>query len=218
MKLIIVGKSALVVVICLFLTLLVVLQTSITNPQKTRETIAEWLPESKPSDISAHSPSRFTTANEAATLTRSNESDVFGGAGGTRKEDPMFSYFSRGWNSDSQWWQLSVLSTVGFERIELSFAARGSNTGPKNYALEYSVNGNEWLALTDSDNLKIQYTIADDNRFHRHGPFLLSDGINDLEQLHIRFFNTDTVSVIGETTKSTGTNYIADIVLTGIPA
>ena len=125
---------------------------------------------------------------------------------------------SRGWNSDSQWWQLSVLSTAGFERIELSFAARGSNTGPKNYALEYSVNGNEWLALMDSDNSKIQYTIDADNRFHRHGPYLLSDGVNGLDQLHIRFFNTDTESVIGEITKSTGTNYIADIVLTGIAA
>ena len=217
LKIKIIGKGGMILVLCLLCAVFIMLMTNAMNPVQKRETLAEFLPETKPSDTASQSPSVSIQINNTSALTRSNEANVLGGAGGTRKEDPQYSYFSRGWNIDDQWWELSGLSTAGYERIELSFAVRGSNTGPKNFTIEYSENGNEWQPLTDTSGAIIKYEVDSDNRFHRLGPYQLTTEVSGLEQLHIRFLNTDTESVIGEATKSSGTNYLADILITGIP-
>ena len=216
LKITITGKSALAIAACLLFALLAALFITATYPAQTRETLAEWQPEMKPDTAAAQKPTGSTPANEEAALIRSNGSEVAGGSGGTRKEDPKYSYFSRGWNADDQWWQLSGISTKGFGSIEISFACRGSNTGPKNFSLQYSTDASEWLPLTDSKGAAIKYSIGADNKFHRYGPFPLTAGISDIDRPHIRFIATDKESVNGETVKSAGTNSIADIAVTGV--
>ena len=179
------------------------------------ETLAAWQPTTKPADLVSHGPTACSTGNSAAMLTRSNEAAVLGGTGGTTKEGPQNSYYSRGWGSEGQWWQLSGLSTQGFEHIELSFFARGSNTGPRDFRLEYSTDGTNWRPLTDGNNVIITYVIDTNNRFHQQGPYQLSDAISNIEVLYIRFFNYSTQSVSGGTTQSSGTSYITDITITG---
>ena len=208
-------KTPMIAVGIAFIVFAIIL-VALAQTAQPREILAEWKPETRPRDMSSHNPNTGTDANTAARLTRSNAAVVPGGAGGTRKDDPRFSYYTRGWNAEGQYWQISGVSTQGYERIELSFATRGSNTGPKNFALEYSTDGTTWRPLRDGKNVWIAYTIAENNRFQRHGPYELSSAINNLEILHFRFANTDEESVIGDTTKSSGTNYIADITLSGI--
>ena len=211
-----IDKNTPIIIISITLIIIAAILLTLAYTAQTRETLAEWKPDAKPGDAALQSPTGSSDANWAAALTRSNEAIILGGAGGTKKEDPKYSYFARGWNAEEQYWQISGTTTQGYERIELSFATRGSNTGPKNFALEYSTDGNEWKPLRDSKNAWITYSVDADNRFHRHGPYELSAAISDLEELSIRFMNTDTVSVIGDTTKSSGTSYITDITITGI--
>ena len=206
-----------VFVICLAFALLTFLIVSLETHAQQRDTLVEWTPVSKPEETTRHIPSYFTGANKSAALTRSNETVIPGGAGGTKKDGPQFSFYSRGWNSDDQWWQLSDISTGGFESIELSFTVKGSDTGPKNFALEYSADGIEWLPLTNSSHSPITYSIIADNKFHQQGPYHLSAGIDDLERLYIRFVNSDEESIAGGPTKNVGTNYISDIMITGMP-
>ena len=209
-------KNTLIIVTCLPCAVLALLFANAAQTAQTRECLAAWNPASKPVDSALHSPSEFSSSNEFAVLARSNESAVLGGSGGASRAGPLHSYYSRGWNAGGQWWQLSGVSTLGYKSIELSFATRGSATGPKNFTLEYSTDGHEWLPLTDSGNTALTYTVNADNRFHRHGPYILSDGVNSLGELYIRSLNTDSESVLGGTTSSSGTNFIADIVITGI--
>ena len=217
LKITVTGKSALAIAACLIIALLAALLITATYPaSQARDTLAEWQPGTKPDAAAAHQPTGSTPANEGAALTRSNGSEAAGGAGGTKKEDPKYSYFSRGWNAGEQWWQLSGISTEGYGSIEISFASRGSGTGPKNFALQYSADGAEWLPLTDSKGAAVRYSVDADNKFHRYGPFLLTAEIGGLERLHIRFIAADAEAVGGETVKSTGTNYIADISITGL--
>ena len=203
-----------VVLIAFFLIALYIISTAFTSEQ--RETIAAWQPVTRPGDNQSHNPTETSTNNSSARLTRSNETTIQGGAGGTTKDSPKHSYYSRGWNAEEQWWQLSNLSTLGFERIELTFSTRGSDTGPRNFALEYKIDGNEWIPLLNSNGTPIRYVVDADNRFHAHGPFLLNASLNDLTQIDIRFYNIDDQSVVGDIVKSSGTNYISDIILTGI--
>ena len=209
------NKFTYLAVVCLFFALLALLLVNV-NAWQSREKIVEWRPASRPGDNASHSPSGGTAANAAARLSRSGGLVVLGGSGGSRKDDPQYSYYSRGWNQSGQWWQLSDISTQGYEQIELSFATRGSNTGPKFFKIEYSTDGDNWLPLADSENSWIVYSTDADNRYHPQGPFSLSAAVSDLPVLHIRFFNDNTESVIGNTTKSSGTSYITDISITGI--
>ena len=205
-----------VLVISLVFVLLAFLIASIGAPaQQQRITIAAWQPSTKPGDITPQRTSEYAAGNQEAALTRSNEAVIMGGAGGTKKDGPQYSYYSRGWNADNQWWQLSEISTNGYENIEISFMTKGSDTGPKNFALEYSTDGTEWQPLTNSSNAPITYTIAADNKFHQHGPYALPTEINDIGRLYVRFINTDAKSIVGGPTKSAGTNYISDITITG---
>ena len=210
------GKNPPMIVVCLIVVLLILLFLSTTHLMPARETLAQWQPEKRPGDMEKHNPTVASDINKAATLKRSNDLVVLGGSGGTRKDDPQHSYFSRGWSAEGQWWELSGISTMGIKRIELSFAVKGSNTGPKNFALEYSTDGSEWHPLTNSNNAVVKYSIDADARFQRQGPYRLNDGISDLECIYIRFINTDKESVIGDITKSSGTSYITDISITGV--
>ena len=209
------GRTALIIISCIILMLLALLIVSFARNEQPRETLAEWRPATRPGDMASHKPSDYTAANECATLTHSNVAIVLGGAGGTAKEGPQHSYYSRGWSIGDQWWQVSEISTQGYEDIGLSFTTRGSNTGPKYFTLEYRKNSEEWLPLTDSGNSPITYAVDADNKFHQHGPYVLPAVINDSDRLDIRFLNADTESIAGGPVKSSGTNYITDVIITG---
>ena len=198
------NKSMPIIVLALALVLLSVTLYILSNVEtgSKKDTLAAWEPASRPGDMASHNPTKHSAANGIATLTRSNGSEVQGGAGGSSKDSPNNSYYSRGWNAEYQWWQISRISTLGFDRIELTFFVRGSDTGPKNFTLEYSLNGIEWLPLTNSSGASIRYYIAPDNKFHQQGPHLLSAAVSNLDELHIRFNNTNNESVSGDEIKS----------------
>ena len=204
------------IALCLLVSLIAFSYISVSGNKQNRELLVSWQPITKPTDARTHTTSAFSPSNHNATLARSDELVIYGGSGGSAKDSPQHSYYSRGWSSGSQWWQLSGISLEGYQLIELSFWVRSSDTGPRNFAIEYSRNGNDWYPLTDSSNVRLQYTITTDNKLAKQGPIPISSSINNINEVSIRFINTDTQSVSGDTIKSTGTSYITDIVITGV--
>ena len=181
-----------------------------------REIIVAWSPASKQEAADSYAPTAFSSGNHTATLTRSDGIAILSSYGNGAKEIPQHAYYSRGWGADSQWWQLSGISTLGFENVQLSFWTKGSATGPKNFTLEYSIDGNEWYPLTNSNNTLVSYSISAENKAQQHGPYSLNAAVNNQGQLHIRFINANGQGISADTVGSTGTNYIADITMTAV--
>ena len=200
----------------LCLILMVLLSPLSANAAQIPEVLVAWCPISSPTNSTAQQPTYYVADNSAATLTRTNEEIIRGAAGGTRLDDPQFSYSYNAWHSPTgQWWQLSNISTYGFENIQLSFSVRSTNTGPKNFALQYSTGDMVWHDVLDSIGDAVIYST--DTGFHQEGPFLLPAAANDSGALSIRFLNTDTVSVNDGTTVNNGVSNISDIIITGTP-
>ena len=207
-------KSVSVFCLVLVVFLIPLSARAVQNPK----VLVAWCPTSTPTASTSQAPTSYITPNSAATLMRSNGGNISGAGSGTSPEATQYSYNSTGWNTSSQWWQLSSISTVGFENIQLSFFARGSATGPRNFALQYSTNGTDWFDITDSGGSPATYIVNADNNFHQVGPFILSAVASDSANLLIRFLNTDTQPVgAGTTTGSTGVNNLSDIIITGTP-
>ena len=203
-------------VLCLILGVLLIPLNA--NAVQNQKVLAAWCPISSPTNAASQGPTSYITPSSGATLTRSTGANIAGAGSGTSPEVTQYSYSGSGWNSPAgQWWQLSGISTEGFENIQLSFFVRGTNTGPRNFALQYSTNGTDWYAVTDGIGNPVTYTVNADNNFHQEGPFVLPDAVSDSDTLLIRFLNTDTQSVAGGTTASSGTSNISDIIITGTP-
>ena len=213
-------KGAVLISVCLFLMIpLLYLANTYKKPsaQIERDTIVAWVPSVKPEKSATHRPTAFSMPNRSTTLMISMESEILGGTGGTTKESPQHSYYSRGWNAENQSWLISGIATQGYVNLEISFWVRGSSTGPRDFELEFSSDGEQWLPLTSSSSVPIKYAISPDNKFQQIGPYQLNTVANDLDTLHIRFINTSARAISGDTVKSSGTSYITDIVITGEP-
>ena len=203
-------------VLCLILGFLLIPLNA--NAVQNSKVLVAWCSITSPTTAASQGPTNYITPNSAATLTRSTGVNIAGAGSGTSPEVTQYSYSGSGWNSPvGQWWQLSGISTYGFENIQLSFFVRGTNTGPRNFALQYSSNGTEWYDVTDGIGNPVTYIVNADNNFHQEGPFVLPDAASDSDTLFIRFLNTDTQSVAGGTTATGGASNISDIIITGTP-
>ena len=110
-------------------------------------------------------------------------------------------------------------STLDFEDISISFDATGSNTGPRDFTLAYSTDGN---TFTDFGN----YTLVNAswsssatfvNPSTAHFDFDLS-AVAALEHaavVYFRLVNTSTTSINGGTTASGGTSRVDNFTIAG---
>lgn len=102
--------------------------------------------------------------------------------------------------------------TIGFRNITLSSRQLGSNTGPRDFKLQYSLDGSSWVdvvsEITVSGNWNgavvdnVQLPVEADNQ----------------ETVYVRWLNTSDVSINGGTVSSGGTSRIDDILVTGNPS
>gem|GEM_PF-6014088 len=201
-------------VLCL---ILVVLLTPLTvSAAQIPEVLVAWCPISQPSNSTSQAPTCYIPVNASATLTRSKAGAAINGAGtGTNPESTPYTYSTTGWNTPvGQWWQLSNISTSGFENIALSFSVRGSDTGPRDFSLQYSTDGTNWDDIPDSGGNPATYT-AINSYTHQVGPFSLPAAAGNSDTLFIRFLNTSTYSVANGTTAAAGVNNLFDIIIAG---
>ena len=129
------------------------------------------------------------------------------GAVGTDRLAPN----SNGWDDGKgiKYWMVTT-STTDFNTLILSSTQRGSNTGPRDFKVQYSTDGTNWTDVPDAN-------IAVANNFTSGvlDEVELPEACEDQETLHLRWIMTSNSSVDGGTVASAGTNRIDGIHLTG---
>ncbi len=60
---------------------------------------------------------------------------------------------ANGWDEVTgleKYWQVRV-NTLGFNNLQISSIQRGSNTGPRDFRIDYSLNGTDWITIPGSN-------------------------------------------------------------------
>ncbi|MCH7409306.1 chitobiase/beta-hexosaminidase C-terminal domain-containing protein [Belliella sp. DSM 111904] len=139
------------------------------------------------------------------TLTNANPTGYVAGFSGGR------AITSNGWNNFTveRYWQITV-NTSGYENLTLSSRQQSSNTGPKDFKAQYSLDGNSWQDIPNT-----QITVANNLTTGFLNKIPLPQDLNNRALIYIRWLNTSDVSVNDGTTAGTGTNRITEIFVEG---
>jgi 2',3'-cyclic-nucleotide 2'-phosphodiesterase (5'-nucleotidase family) len=105
------------------------------------------------------------------------------------------------WISNPSAWKVS-LSTKGYENITLSSKQKGSNTGPRDFKVQYSLDDANWVDVEGA-----AITVANDNFVSGVlSNLALPVEANNQDIVHVRWFKASDTSVSGGTIGTSGTN------------
>ncbi|WP_304517330.1 T9SS-dependent choice-of-anchor J family protein [Cecembia rubra] len=118
---------------------------------------------------------------------------------------------SSGWNNFSQerYWFVQI-NTAGFENLTLSSKQQSSNTGPKDFHVQYSLNGTSWIDIPNGN-----VTVANNFTSGVLNRIPIPQEANNKPEVFIRWLNTSEISVSLSTIASGGTNRIDEIFIEG---
>lgn len=153
-------------------------------------------------------PSVAVAGNRDSDL-RLTGAEMSGFAGG----DEGLAVNSRGWdgNGDDPGYWMVEISTAGFVDIELSSKQSGSNTGPRDFILEYSTDGTGWQMIEGGE-----ITVAGNWTVGVVENLPLPAVLEDREVIFLRWLMNSNISVADGIVGSSGTNRIDGILVTGI--
>ncbi|TVP43518.1 MAG: T9SS C-terminal target domain-containing protein [Mongoliibacter sp.] len=177
------------------------------------EVIAGWTFESE--EVSQRINADLGNANntgentQVITPVNINFTDYVLGSGGSG----TFAKNANQWQEDGdteKYWQVRV-NTLGFENLQISSIQRGSNTGPRDFRIDYSLNGTDWITIPGSN-----ITVANNFTSGVVNALAIPAEVSNQEQVFFRWIPTSTINVNGGTIAPTGTNRIDDILIEGI--
>jgi len=116
-----------------------------------------------------------------------------------------------GWDSgsNSKFWKIGV-NTSGFSNIKLTSLQRSSNTGPKNFKVQYSLNDNDWSDVPSSN-----ITVANDWSTGQLKNLVLPSACENKSLVYLRWIMTSNTAVNNSTVPQGGTSAIDNIKLVG---
>lgn len=127
---------------------------------------------------------------------------------------------SNGWSiGDYYQFQLSTVGLVGINQgVGVSFSQTGSNTGPRDFSLQYSLDGTAFTNFTSYSITNVTWnatTTLSGNQFS----FDLSSIaiLNSASTLYFRLADAATTAVTGGTVASTGTGRVDTFTVSAIP-
>lgn len=107
-----------------------------------------------------------------------------------------------------KYWQI-VLSTQGYKNLNLSSKQYSSNTGPRDFKIQYSTDGTIWGDAGATITIAANFTKGVLNEF------ILPIQCNDQPMVYIRWMMSSNIAVNGSNVGSSGSNRIDDILLKG---
>jgi hypothetical protein len=107
------------------------------------------------------------------------------------------------------WWV--EFSTRGFVSLEVSSRQYGSATGPRDFHLEYSIDGFQWQRIEGAG-----IVVGSNWNSGRLDCFPLPAAMENRDRVFLRWIISSDISINGAITGSTGTNRIDDVIITGI--
>lgn len=172
----------------------------------TVETLTSWDILSAPASL----PAAATGGTQAnATLNISGATYTPGPTSGYSGGGIRFTNWDTG--SGTKYWYVS-LSAKGYKDLKVTAKSKGSSTGPRDFKVEYSVNGKDWNEVSNSS-----YQNTSDAIAAKVTGLPLPEAANQAENLQIRFIMTSNTSISGKTVASTGVTNVNGVVVTGTP-
>lgn len=126
------------------------------------------------------------------------------------------SYSSNNW-AIGDYYQFTT-STTGYQDIEITWAQTGSNTGPADFVLQYSINGTDFTnaldySVTNSEGSWSSVTPRPESV--RDFDFSAITALNDAATVYFRLTQRTGTAINGNPVATTGTNRVDDIIITG---
>lgn len=179
-------------------------QLTVTTRPPYHTKIAEWNFEDQ--DMKAD---RFVADNQGALMELAGaEQDGFAGHGNGFAAD------SKSWDLESgvdKYWMVHI-STTGFDDIRVSSAMSGSGSGPRDFLLQYSLDGNSWTDVS-GDTVKTGEGWTEgvvDN-------LLLPAAAADKSDVYLRWFQASDKRIDGDDgVYSGGKLQLDDVVISGV--
>ncbi|CAM3695202.1 YDG domain-containing protein [Flavobacterium gelidilacus] len=172
-----------------------------TSPTFSGSTVsvAEW---TFPTDGTVVTPDVSTPSNAAQTLT-TNGGTIISSAGNSTE-----SASANAWQSGdgTKYWQIDFDAT-GFSNIALSSAQRSSNSGPKDFKIQYKVGVGSWTD-TGTD------VVVANNFSTGVASLTLPSACDNQSNVSVRWIMTSNTSVNNGTVAGGGTSRIDDIIVT----
>ena len=176
-------------------------QLEIQEQDQYQYVVAEWTFSNE-----LYTPDRATFPNQTTELELSGAS-LHGFVGGAAN--------SRGWNTfgeQENYWQI-IINTEDLENLKLSSdQSGGSNTGPRDFKVQYSLDGTSWTDFAGGD-IKVGDS---EKEVIEQMPF--PSELENQSEVYIRWVQNSDVRVDGDTLlniSSGGTSRIDDILITG---
>ncbi|MDR2736763.1 MAG: metallophosphatase, partial [Gracilibacteraceae bacterium] len=124
--------------------------------------------------------------------------------------------------ADSAWW-VANLSATGYKDISVEWRMRSTNTGPRDFKVQYSTDNATWYDANDptfqnsNDNGANPAITAEVCNFTGAKGKTLPSGADDQGMLYVRWLLTSNTAVNGSIAANGGTNTINNIVISGTP-
>ncbi len=117
----------------------------------------------------------------------------------------------------NDYYQFQV-STIGFENIVISFDQVGSGTGPRDFNLQYSIDGSTFTTFTSYSlsSSVTSWNVTTPNALSSFSYDLSSVGsLNNASTVFLRLLDADTTSVNGSTVGTAGSDRVDNILIVG---
>lgn len=135
-------------------------------------------------------------------------SNTFSYPGGT---NPAISAIAWDGGSGSKYWQIEF-ETIGYNNVLLSSKQQSSNTGPKDFKVQYSIG----TTGTWTDVASASVTVANNLTTGVLSNIALPNAAWNQPSVSLRWIMTSNLAVNGTTVASSGTSRIDDILVTGV--
>ncbi|WP_233566816.1 Ig-like domain-containing protein [Cohnella endophytica] len=117
------------------------------------------------------------------------------------------------WIPVPSYWE-ATFDTTDYSYIEVSSKMYGSASGPRDFKLQYSLNGTTWFDVPNASIVVANATWTNSGVLNNAS---LPASANNQSNVHVRWLNTSTASTGGGNFSSAGTNRLDDVVINGIP-
>jgi hypothetical protein len=133
--------------------------------------------------------------------------DWVNGSGGSGTFAPN----TRSWDHGTmnKFWQISF-SSLDYQRLTISSRQQSSSTGPRDFKLQYSLDGLNWTDVPGANIL-----VANNFTSGVLENINLPEECDNQSEVFLRWIMVNEISVAGGTVGSTGTNRIDDIIIWG---
>lgn len=179
----------------------------------TADTIASWTFEtSVPATAGPFAPE---VGSGSAIGSHLNASAVYSNPAGNGSAESFSSNF---W-SVGDYYEFTV-STTGFQNIQISWDQTGSNTGPRDFDLQYSVGGGAFSSVTSYALANDAWSAAVHNPAStRQFDFSSFVALNNASSVSFRLLNTSTVAISSANPVATaGTGRVDNFTVSGVAA